>query len=137
MTSQSLFSQAQECRSTGEECEKREPPPANPTCPLLFDFNLYGPGYVRLPKGSVSRSTQDLVSHIDPVVPSPVRTNQDHLVTAEASPEADLDPDPVAPSASPPNTAYTSCPAAAGWPQGGTVGSSGYFHLPADVSAEH
>lgn len=104
----------------------------------MFDFNVDGPGYVCLPKSSVSRSTQDLVSHSDAVAPAPARTEQDHPVTADASPMTDSKPDPVEPAASTPLSAHTSWPASAGWPQGGIVGFSGYFHLPAaDMSAEH
>lgn len=124
-------------RSADEEREESETPPENDmTCPPALDFNLYGPGYVRLPNGSVSRSTQDLVSHSDSVAPAPAGTEQDHPATAEASPETDLKPDPVTPTASPQLSAHASWPASAAWPQGGTVGSSGYFHLPAaDMSA--
>lgn len=129
------FSQPPEpdTRSVDEECDGSEPPPDNPACPPLLDFNLYGPGYVRLPKSSVSRSTQDLMFQCDAVAPTPARTEQDHPVTAGALPETDLKQDPVAPTTSP---QLATQPASAGWPQGGTVGSSGYFHLPAaDISA--
>lgn len=118
-------------RSADEEREESEPPPDDPASPPPFDFNLYGAGYVCLPKGSASRSTQDLVSHSDANAPAPDRAEQDHPVTAEASAETDLQPGSVAPTSSPQLSAHASWPVAAGWPQGGTVESSGYFHLPA------
>lgn len=118
-------------RSADEEREESEPPPDDPASPPPFDFNLYGAGYVCLPKGSASRSTQDLVSHGDANAHAPDRAEQDHPVTAEASAETDLQPGSVAPASSPQLSAHVSWPVAAGWPQGATVESSGYFHLPA------
>lgn len=112
--------------SAYEECEKSEPPPNDPASPPPFDLNLYGTGYVCLPKGSASRSTQDLVSHSDAV-----RAEQDHPVTAEASAATNLETGPVAPTSCPQLSAHASWPVAAGWPQGVTVESSGYFHFPA------
>lgn len=96
--------------------EKEEPPSDDSVSPSPVNFALYGEGYVCLPSRSVSRSTQDLVSH---------NTNT-HIRHASAE-QNQIQPGLREPTSSHQPPAYTSGP----WPQGGAIKDSGYCHLPA------
>lgn len=136
-----LFSlrQASDSNSTSvdTESEESEPLSDDSASPPPLDFNLYGKGYVCLPKCNISKSTQDLVSHSHANTNTPEASGdkQGHPDTTQQSAETDFKP--LAPTCSPQPSAHISGPTA-GWPQGGTIQTSGYCHLPtgAHMSAE-
>ncbi|KAF1379245.1 hypothetical protein PFLUV_G00174080 [Perca fluviatilis] len=129
-----IFCQSPEpsCKSADvkrEDKEKeQETPSGDSASPSPVNFSLYGEGYVCLPNRSVSRSTQDLISHID------ASTNTHRHDSAEQDQQCpdkmDGQPGLSEPASSHQPPAYISglfTP----WPQGSTAQPSGYCHLPA------
>uniref|UniRef100_A0A4W6D309 Fibronectin type-III domain-containing protein n=1 Tax=Lates calcarifer TaxID=8187 RepID=A0A4W6D309_LATCA len=123
------------CKPVDVKCDEKEnknktlsdgsPPPVN--------FALFGEGYVCLPNSTISRSTQDLVSHSDA---STNTHRHNSLEQDQQCSDSMLHPDktdfqPIHSEATsmdqPPP--YTSSPFTP-WPQGGTMHASGYCHLP-------
>lgn len=123
------------CESMNINDEKaRETPPDDSASSPSVNFSLYGKGYVCLPNRSASRSTQDLLSHSNANTNTPRhdRSEQDqqNADSAEWSAQADIKPGCDEPTGSCQPPALTSGPST-GWPEGGTLQASGYFHLPA------
>ncbi|XP_042361757.1 cytokine receptor common subunit beta isoform X2 [Plectropomus leopardus] len=110
-----------------EETEEEEPPSDDSACFSPVTLNLYGEGCVCLPNRSVSRSTQDLVSHSD------TNTNthrQDSAAVEQKCPErTEIQMSLSEPPSSPQPPDHTSGPFTP-WPQGGSVQASGYCQLP-------
>ncbi|XP_068575073.1 cytokine receptor common subunit beta [Cebidichthys violaceus] len=111
-----------------EKERKQETPSDDSSSPSPVNFALYREGYVCLPGRSVSRSTQDLVSH------SGAGANTHRHDSAEQDQqcpdETDVQPGPSEAASSQQPPAYTLEPFTP-WPQGGTALASGYCHLPA------
>uniref|UniRef100_A0A8C9Y2D9 Fibronectin type-III domain-containing protein n=1 Tax=Sander lucioperca TaxID=283035 RepID=A0A8C9Y2D9_SANLU len=119
-----IFCQSSEpsCKSADVKCEDKEKEQETPSdssaSPSPVNISLYGEGYVCLPNRSVSRSTQDLISHSD------ANTNTHRHNSAEQDQQC---PDKMdgQPGLSEPAGLFTP------WPQGSTAQPSGYCHLPA------
>lgn len=101
--------------------------------PSPVNFTLYGKGYVCLPRHSISRSTQDLMSHCD-------ENTSTHWCDSAEQDQRCNDPtlwlvnSDIKPGFSEPTIGgklpeYTSGPFT-NWPEGATVQASGYCHLP-------
>ncbi|XP_032393924.1 cytokine receptor common subunit beta isoform X1 [Etheostoma spectabile] len=120
------------CKSADVRCEdkkkEQESPSDDSASPSPVNFSLYGEGYVCLPSRSVSRSTQDLISHSDG------NTNTHRHDSAERDQQChdkkDGPPGLSEPASSHPPPAYISGPFTP-WPQGSIAQPSGYCHLPA------
>ncbi|XP_023251580.1 interleukin-3 receptor class 2 subunit beta-like [Seriola lalandi dorsalis] len=110
-----------------EEKQKEEPNISDDS-PSPVNFAFYGEGYVCLPNRSVSRSTQELVSHSD----ASTNTRRDDSVEKhQQCPDTTLHVEPdvsedTSKDEPPPYTSETFSP----WVQGGAIHASGYFHLP-------
>ncbi|XP_054463393.1 cytokine receptor common subunit beta isoform X2 [Anoplopoma fimbria] len=129
-----IFCQSSEAsrKSADVKCEEKEreqeTPSDNFASPSPVNFTLFGEGYVCLPGRSVSRSTQDLVSH------SGADTNTHRPDNGELDQQCpdEMDVQPGLSEAASTNQPppYTSGPFTT-WPQGGAVQTTGYCHLPA------
>ncbi|XP_049416658.1 cytokine receptor common subunit beta [Epinephelus fuscoguttatus] len=126
-----IFCQSSSRKSVDVQCaekeEEQETPSDDSPSPSSGTFTLYGEGYVCLPNRSVSRSTQDLVSHSD------ANTNTHRHDSAEQDRQCpdkmDVQPGLSEPTSSHQPPAYTSGPFSP-WPQEGNMQASGYCHLP-------
>ncbi|KAM9346040.1 cytokine receptor common subunit beta [Symphorus nematophorus] len=123
--------------SVDVKCEEKEKeaPSDDSVLPSTMNFSLYGDGYVCLPSRSVSRSTQDLVSHSDANTSTHTHNiaeqDQHQPDTTPCPDKTDVQPDLSTPTNSHQPPDYTSehfTP----WPQGGIM-ASGYCHLPQPI----
>ncbi|KAK2833726.1 hypothetical protein Q5P01_017615 [Channa striata] len=117
------------------EVKVKEDKPSSTSPPSPIGSPLYGEGYVCLPSRTMSRSTQDLVSHCETNKHTPTRDAAEQA-TVQQCPDAALRPDkanvqadPGQPAISAGPPAYTSGPLSS-WPQGGHMQTSGYCVLP-------
>ncbi|XP_069557520.1 LOW QUALITY PROTEIN: cytokine receptor common subunit beta [Brachyistius frenatus] len=94
--------------------------------PFPVTFTLFGEGYVCLPRHSVSRSTQDLVSHSDNNTST---HSHDSAELDQQGPESMLGSGFSEPTTWDQPPEFTSGPFSP-WPQGDTIQASGYCHLP-------
>ncbi|XP_071330328.1 cytokine receptor common subunit beta isoform X2 [Trachinotus anak] len=124
-------------KSVDVKCQEKEKEKAEKSVtddpPSPVNFSLYGEGYVCLPNRTASTSTQDLISHSD----ANTNTHRDDCAEQnQQCPDTTLGPDKtdVQPGLSeaismdqpPPYTTGPFIP----WPQGSTINTLGYCHLP-------
>uniref|UniRef100_UPI0037E8BF2D cytokine receptor common subunit beta isoform X2 n=1 Tax=Semicossyphus pulcher TaxID=241346 RepID=UPI0037E8BF2D len=116
-----------------EKEEEKETPSLDSVAPSPVNFTLYGEGYVSLPGGNVSRSTQDLVCHSDSGTNTHKQESPDQDQqspdTSPWSDKTDVQPGLSETSSSLQPPPYTS-ESFTSWPQGGAIQASGYCHIP-------
>ncbi|KAM3598281.1 uncharacterized protein V6R79_016059 [Siganus canaliculatus] len=116
------------CRSAEVKSQEKEEETSSDTSETAppITITLFGEGYVSLPSRTMSRSSEDLVSHSNTH-----STEQDQLhPDASAWPDkTEVEPDLSGFPPSHQHPAYTTGPSSV-WPQEGNLQASGYCHLP-------
>lgn len=115
--------------SVKSDVRDKEIPPDVSASPSPERFTLLGEGYVCLPSRSISRSTQELVSHSSENT-NPQEDQQQCPESKQWLGRPDVPPDLGEPTSGDQPPDYTP-EHFTSWPHGGTIQASGYCHLPA------